>query len=979
MLKNLLFIAYLFLSTNLIGQSVTAPQAAEIFKAFLQKNFARNSTQVIVSQEVFLNNGKPLIFAFNLQGGGFVIVAASNMQQPVLGYSETGSIDKNNLPPQLKAWLEVASDWIDKHPNEDFGLIQKALNPAFDLPTTTAVNPLCTTVWDQGCYYNEDCPSDAFGPCNHCVTGCVATAMAQVMKRWNYPQHGHGMHSYTHLVYGFLSADFGGANYNWSAMPDSLATNNPEVAQLMSHCGIAVNMDYSSTSSGSYISPAHFTQHFRYSLNAKLQYSGDFSIQSWIQLLKHELDEGRPILYSGMPAPPLPVGHAWVCDGYDNNDFFHFNWGWSGISNGYFQMGNFVYYLSNSAVTGLMPVQHNDICLTQLLNPVSASFTGPEVIRIKVANYDSVPHANIPLHYRVDNGTIVNAVMTDTIPAFSDKIFEFPQTWNFSGQPGHIYQVQVYATMPGDAYHGNDTLKIQVEDVVCSATPYTMGFEPGEPRTGWKVVNSNNDDYYWYYGGQGGHSGPNCVYMIAGGTQADDWMISKCISLESGKLYKLSFWHISGGTYPLQDFKVFLGNTNSIASLTTLLLDIQSNPSSGYILSETWFTVPATGSYYLGWYYHGSGGMASPVIDDISIEMMTSTDVGIQHGVAPTDGCDLQHEQVIINVRNYCSDILQNIPVGYSLDGGPLQMEVLPGPLSQGASTDYTFAALADLSAAGTHIIRILTNLPNDSLTANDTLTYTVTNHHSPALPYSMGFEDDEDFSEWTIENTNGDNYTWSYQQTGGHFGPRCVRYDYSSWIAANDWIFTKCIKMTAGNTYKLAFWEKIEDPNWPEKMSVYIGENPQSASMGQLLIDLPELSNTSWQSNQAFFTVPVTAYYYIGWKCYSDALMFNLYLDDISLIEYPSSVKDLVTGEQPLVFPNPAAGIFNIKLPVMPDAGFTTEVFDVLGNSVLSKANLKENTMALDLRTVKAGIYYLKLNLNGKETVIRLIKTSDY
>ena len=178
------------------------------------------------------------------------------------------------------------------------------------------------------------CPVDDLGECSHAATGCTATAMAMIMKYWNYPQFGVGSHSYESQWYGTLTANFGETEYVWADMPDIVTEENPAVATLMYHCGVSVDMGYTGTTSGAAISPAAFFNYFRYSHNAVLDHQNNYTWTEWIALLENEIDNGRPVLYAGWEEMLL-MGHSFVCDGYDASDYLHFNWGGDGYGNGY--------------------------------------------------------------------------------------------------------------------------------------------------------------------------------------------------------------------------------------------------------------------------------------------------------------------------------------------------------------------------------------------------------------------------------------------------------------------------------------------------------------------------------------------------------------------------------------------------------------------------------------------------------------------
>jgi hypothetical protein len=275
----------------------------------------------------------------------FVIVAADKRSTPIIGYSLEGNYNENNQPPAFVAWMENRKQEIESikennlQPDSKISKQWDKLSSSnFDATqTTTSVEPLLKTKWNQDCFYNELCPSDAGGPCAHVLTGCVATSMAQIMKYWNYPTNGTGSHSYLSAGYGILSADFSSTTYQWSQMPDVATSQNDDIATLMFHCGVALDMRYSPIGSGSYDPRDELVKYFNYSSMAEYVDKRSFLPGDWVNLLKSELDYGRPIWYNGARLS-CGGGHAFICDGYQNSDYFHFNWGWGGSFDGYFYL-----------------------------------------------------------------------------------------------------------------------------------------------------------------------------------------------------------------------------------------------------------------------------------------------------------------------------------------------------------------------------------------------------------------------------------------------------------------------------------------------------------------------------------------------------------------------------------------------------------------------------------------------------------------
>lgn len=163
--------------------------------------------------------------------------------------------------------------------------------------------------------------------------------MAQVMKYHNYPAQGTGSYSYSHSVYGSLSANFGATTYNWSAMPNDLSSYNDGVATLLYHCGVSVEMDYGPKGFSANVSSDAknaLIMYFRYDSSMYYAERAEYLSSDWINLLKTELNARRPILYRGTGTG----GHAFVCDGYKDIEYFHFNWGWSGAMDGYYYLND---------------------------------------------------------------------------------------------------------------------------------------------------------------------------------------------------------------------------------------------------------------------------------------------------------------------------------------------------------------------------------------------------------------------------------------------------------------------------------------------------------------------------------------------------------------------------------------------------------------------------------------------------------------
>ncbi len=334
--------------------SISESEARLVARNFLQAasvDFSDDFLQLATTIQYPLNDGyrdgqptaQPMFYIFNLsESGGFVIISADDVAYPVLGYTLTGPYEQGDMPPALRKTLEgyknqiawaIENNWSSSATAKTAW--ESLLQDGRFEEVKANVGPLMSTTWDQSPYYNDLCPGGS-------VTGCVATAMAQVMKFWNHPAQGTGMHSYNHSDYGTISANFGATTYNWSAMPNNVNSPNNAVATLMFHCGVGVNMQYSPNSSGAYVveqdhpicAESALKNFFGYSTSLQgVKRDGNYTTAQWVSLIKGELDASRPVLYAGFGSGG---GHAFVCDGYNSSNKFHFNWGWGGYYDGYF-------------------------------------------------------------------------------------------------------------------------------------------------------------------------------------------------------------------------------------------------------------------------------------------------------------------------------------------------------------------------------------------------------------------------------------------------------------------------------------------------------------------------------------------------------------------------------------------------------------------------------------------------------------------
>ncbi len=279
--------------------------------------------------------GSPAIYVFDRpESKGYLIVSADDAAIPVLGYADSGSFDSEEMPPQLEWWLSEYAAQISSSSANDIS------SKKITRSGKAAVSPLVKTTWNQGTPYNNLCPSVGN---SKCPTGCVATAMAQVMKYHNYPPVGMGRVTATIPTGGSGDGYINLAQkpFDWDNMLDAYSgydyTNQQAtaVATLMQAAGYASKMNYTLTGSGALSLNAAMSLSKNFKYNPYIQYlqRSYFSASEWDEIIYNELAAGRPVMYGGQSTS---VGHEFVCDGYDGNGYYHFNWGWGGMSDGYF-------------------------------------------------------------------------------------------------------------------------------------------------------------------------------------------------------------------------------------------------------------------------------------------------------------------------------------------------------------------------------------------------------------------------------------------------------------------------------------------------------------------------------------------------------------------------------------------------------------------------------------------------------------------
>jgi PKD repeat protein len=380
MRKLTLLIVAIFAGLSMANAGVVSQNTAQTVATNLYtQTFGGTVNSITLAYTERDASGVVSFYAFDINSptGGFVIVSAEDAGRPIIGYSNTGHyvvpqagtnvefwINKRNAEIanmrslKLIATSDISNEW-SAYINNTVPTSNRATHKVLANPFPSSTAYLVKSTWDQQYPpypYNYFCPPTTTGSTasTQSVTGCVATAMSQIMRYWSYPPKGLGSSSYCDCTsggytenYGTLKANYA-HTYNWSAMPltpGSTTTPDTNTARLLSDAGISVQMDYSPTGSGAYVitsenpvcAQVSYTKYFAYSTKIIDGLNAFANATTWQDTLETELNHSRPIEYFGTSSAG---GHTWVCDGFNSSNDFHMNWGWSGTDDGWYALNN---------------------------------------------------------------------------------------------------------------------------------------------------------------------------------------------------------------------------------------------------------------------------------------------------------------------------------------------------------------------------------------------------------------------------------------------------------------------------------------------------------------------------------------------------------------------------------------------------------------------------------------------------------------
>lgn len=455
-----------FMQAQKIAQQKAATLGASISEQNIQQARARSRGGVTPQQTT-----PYYIFNFN-DSTGYAIVGGDDRMPAIVGYSDKGTLNPDNLPVNLKSFLAAYKATVESVEKGDTAAV-KNVKAAMkrEAGSYTPIAPLLGGIeWSQNAPFNNLCPK--YDGKYNAVTGCVATAMAQIMRYWKYPSSLlEGIPAYVSQSYNIpIDSIPNGIGYDWDNMPEKYNgdfTNNQAfaVATLMQHIGASVKMDYG-PESGAYdkdVIPA-LTHYFGYDKDIiKMLDRTNFEWEDWNKILQDELGKKRPIYYCGHS---FIGGHAFVCDGMDSDGYYHINWGWGGKSNDYFDItilnpnNGIGFNESNSAILGIVPNNSqdkqpsfeydrmvvsdiSDFSYSSERNSVSDSFSGS--VSYVLSNFSKSESVLFTLGIKAEDGHIIPVstdYLTQLIPMGEFRKFTVNFDYPFPVGEYKLYGIQ---------------------------------------------------------------------------------------------------------------------------------------------------------------------------------------------------------------------------------------------------------------------------------------------------------------------------------------------------------------------------------------------------------------------------------------------------------------------------------------------------------------------------------------------------------
>jgi PKD repeat protein len=942
MKKSILLLAIVVLALHgkIMASAVSQQQAQNIALNYfkLQVPSAANNSSLAMSLLFSQNenDGTTDFYVFNASPmKGFVIVSGDNNAIPVIAWSSEGNFVLGDLSKSgISDWIKSSATKIhyvvtnniqaDANIQSLWSNYAQGINPQSSRSGGT-IGPLCTTIWNQEPYYNSLCPPAGLpsSSLSKAVTGCVATAMAQIMKYWNYPAQGTGgVVTYNDFGwgqspnYGNLSANMNRPLY-WANMGNNATSDTDPIDSLMYELGVAVNMTYDSTGSGAFVltgesgggpcSQTVFADNFYYNPNT-LQgvYLSSYTTDAWIALLENEINSGRVVQYEG--EDPNAGGHTWVMDGYQPNtsgDMLHMNWGWGGAEDGF-------YSVTNLATPGFNPSQ-DDAALIGIEPLLPYSLT------LSPSNPSVCPNSNTSLSIQGP----ASATYTWTPPAGLSCTNCTTPIANPTANT--LYKV----TVDSAGVIGTMSVLVIVTQPVVANFSFNAAASCSLPEAVAFVNNSANASSYVWNFGDGSTStstAPQHSYTTTGNYTVSLYATNNC-GIDS--LVQNQAVQISGGPPPATSVNICSGQTANVTASGSNLLWFSDAAGTNQIQTGNLYITPTlttTTTYYVGDVISPSPVYAGPATEAIGSASENTSNASTVRGM--TFDCTIA--QTLNSVYVYATGAGGRTIVLQDASGNILDSMTVYLPYSGGQTVQLGFSIPAGagmlLGILGTTNLNINTTgavFPYISLDGTVTITG---NNSGQAGEYYF-------FYNWQIQQnpctTTLTPVTAFVLNSGGYY--------FSATGTGTPTVSFAPADTGAAYTYSWNFGDGSAVSDQVNPVHTYAAAGTYTV---ELIVSNGSCTDTAYQT-------------------------FNTNL--------LAGINDIQTFSSLAVYPNPAKDMVTLSVNCIKSfSGCQLSINNILGQNVYAKdIDLASgaNKMDINVSNLSEGVYIISLQ-NGKDIV---------
>jgi len=490
---------------------------------------------------------------------------------------------------------------------------------------------------------------------------------------------------------------------------------------------------------------------------------------------------------------------------------------------------------------------------------------------------------------------------------------------------GMQFQFIASVNYPGDQLPANNTFTREVisDNWVVSDQSYNTSFEGilQIEEIGWSTINNNNDEAGWgmriasapsQWASDGNNSMRYGVFNTSGElqvpVQADDWLVSTCMYLQTGETYRLSFDYRSWNSDSPGSMRVMMGFGTSPEDLGTELIDLGSFAMDAFVNEQAQFTVPVSGTYYFAFHVYSPPGHYFIYLDNVTLERMVFADIAATAVVVDVEGCEFSDQTpVTISFANPGMEAQSNFNIELRVTHLASQtQQIIPYTFTQILQPDDSFSLelFADMSLNGKYSVKLLTLLEGDERPENDTLEIIV-NNTSQDLAEANYFTDFNGYSGlaemgWSAWSGTTDVTGWRYYSVPGQaYSPPNSLNMFRGGQDPDEWAFSNCLKLVEGEFYRVRFFTATRGTGWEEQFSVHLMDEPSPESSLEMLGEVV-VNTYDYVMEDFVFQAPYTGNFHIGFYTdYADPNTFQIFVDDFSVSQLPEHDAALIAIEQ--------------------------------------------------------------------------------